>query len=170
MGSHVESVPTLCWLTKMDGGRSSWKPEKYLGRSAHSSVHQWLIASYQADRTAESYLQQFRRQGHRPAQPPINTSSSHIFNLEFFVLSQHCECQGLPAQCRRLYPPRFQRWALCSTHAALFTSAVPLWRLLAFWKVRLSRVLLNWDTLHYNFQQLVTFKGEITQPWSALLL
>lgn len=83
MGSHVESVPTLCWLTKMDGGRSSWKPEKYLGRSAHSSVHQWLIASYQADRTAESYLQQFRRQGHRPAQPPINTSSSHIFNFEF---------------------------------------------------------------------------------------
>lgn len=58
-------------------------PKRYLGQASRSRTHQWRIALYQADGTAESCLQQFRRQGHRPAQSAITTSSSasHIFNL-----------------------------------------------------------------------------------------
>lgn len=80
-------------------------PERYLGQSSHSCTHQWRIASYHADGTTESYLQQFRRQGHRPAQPAITTSSfsSHIFNLALppntgnVKVCQVCmECHILP--------------------------------------------------------------------------
>lgn len=55
-------------------------PERHADPSSCLSAHQWRMASHWADGTAESYSQQFRRQGHRPALPS-STSSSSSFNL-----------------------------------------------------------------------------------------
>lgn len=65
---------------KTDGCRRRLKPVKAPRSFFLLECSQWQMASYWADGAAESYSQQFRRQGHRPPLPSTHHSSC-CFNL-----------------------------------------------------------------------------------------